>query len=111
MEALATGALRIDATTHVARNVYSHLNSFTSVLVTRHRRLGLRFSACPSAITEVTHADYPVGAPASFAYLDEHGTFRVVRATSAEKGPYTTLASGPLARGASLGISLLELSV
>jgi hypothetical protein len=110
VEALATGALNIDATTFVERDVYSHLNSFTTLLLSGHQRLGLRFSACPGATIEITHADYPVGAPASFAYLDENGTFRVVRAASAEKGPYTTLASGSLGRGASLGITFVELS-
>lgn len=72
-------------------------------------RLGLRFSPSPELVVEVVHSDYPFGAPARLAYLDEEGIFRVVQAKDAEKGPFTTLGEGPLARGEALGIVLVEL--
>ncbi|HEY3256642.1 MAG TPA: hypothetical protein VGJ91_21945, partial [Polyangiaceae bacterium] len=77
--------------------------------ITGHRRLGLRFSPCPQLVVEVVHAEYPFGAPARFAYLDAHGMFRVVQATDAEKGPFSTLVEGPLSRGQPLAVELVEL--
>jgi len=99
----------IEARTWVEGPVYSHLNSYASLSVTGHRRLGLRFSPCPARVIEVIHAEYPFGAPARLAFLDARGSFRVVQASNAEKGPFTTLAEGPLARGEALSISLVEL--
>lgn len=98
----------IDARTALQVPVFSHLNSFTRVSITGHRRLGLRFSPCPEVVVEVIHFDYPFGAPARFAYLDAGGTFRVVQASDAEKGPFTTLGEGPLARGEPLSVVLVE---
>lgn len=100
----------IEAHTRLEEPVYSHLNSFAGVSITGHRRLGLRFSACPAQVVEVTHSEYPFGAPARLAYRDAHGTFRVVQASSAEKGPFTTLAKGPLARGEPLRVQLIDLA-
>jgi hypothetical protein len=104
-----TRALHVDTSAVLAEPVYSHLNSFTTVTVSGHRRLGLRFSPCPSEVIAFTHADYPTGAPARFAYVDAARRFRVVEATDAEKGPFTTLAEGNLSRDAILEIELLEL--
>jgi hypothetical protein len=117
IEYTAARRLRVDASTlriHASRDlheiVYSHLNSFTTIRVRGHHHLGLAFSPCPAAIIDVTHSDYPVGAPARFAYLDAHGMFRVAQASSAEKGPFTILASGTLSRGEPLGVRLIELA-
>lgn len=104
------GVAMIEAHTRLEEPVYSHLNSFAGVSITGHRRLGLRFSACPAEVVEVTHSEYPFGAPARLAYRDAYGTFRVVQASSAEKGPFTTLAQGPLARGEPLRVQLVELA-
>jgi hypothetical protein len=52
--------------------------------------------------------DYPSGRPARFAYLDAAGTFHVAQADDAEKGPFTDLASGPLARGNPLTLTLFD---
>jgi hypothetical protein len=101
--------LRIAASSVLSASVYSHLNSFSTVTLRGHRRLGLAFSPCADSIVEVLHSDYPEGAPARFAYLDQQGVFHVVQATSAEKGPYHTLASGQLRRGEVLGVRLIEL--
>jgi hypothetical protein len=106
---MPVGTAAIEALTWVEAPVYSHLNSFARLSVTGHRRLGLRFSPCPDLAVEVVHSEYPFGAPARLAYLDARGIFRVVQASDAEKGPFTTLAEGPLARGEPLGIVLLEI--
>jgi len=52
--------------------------------------------------------DYPFGRPLRFAFLDASGRFRVVEATSGEKGPFRELASGPLRRGEPLTIELCD---
>jgi hypothetical protein len=105
-----TTSVELEAWTRLAEPIYSHLNSFTTVTVSGHRRLALRFSPCPMALITVTHADYPAGAPARFAYVDAARRFHVVQAADAEKGPFTSLADGMLDVGAPLGIDLVELS-
>jgi hypothetical protein len=105
----SVGTAAIEARTLVDAPVYSHLNAFAELSVTGHRRLGLRFSPRPELVVEVVHSDYPFGAPTRFAYLDARGTFRIVQASDAEKGPFTTLGEGPLARGEPLGIVLVEI--
>jgi len=109
VQATSAGTAAIEARTLLEAPVYSHLNAFARLSVTGHRRLGLRFSPCPEVVVEVVHSDYPFGAPARLAYLDARGTFRVVQASDAEKGPFTTLGEGALERGAPLGIVLVEL--
>lgn len=101
--------VELEAWTPVERSTYSHLNSFTTLTVSGHRRLALRFSVCPSELIAVTHADYPAGAPARFAYVDAARRFHVVQAADAEKGPFTSLAEGKLAAGEPLAIDLIEL--
>ncbi|HYQ01638.1 MAG TPA: hypothetical protein VER96_23355 [Polyangiaceae bacterium] len=104
------GSARIEAQTLLEKTVFSHLNAYSAVSIRGHERLGLRFSPCPASVVEVTHSDYPFGAPARLAYLDASGTFRVVQASDAEKGPFTTLAEGPLARGEPLQVELVEMA-
>ncbi len=101
------GETLINVTNQIPR-IYSHLNTYTELSVAGHRKMFLRFSPCADAVIEVTPQDYPFGRPARFAFLDSHGRFRVVQATNAEKGPFSDLASGPLARGAPLWIELLD---
>jgi hypothetical protein len=98
----------LEAVTRLERPVYSHLNSFCDVEVRGHRQLSLEFSPCPGVPVEVRPFDYPVGRPARFAFLDRDGFFRVVEATSGEKGPFHTLASGRLGREEPLSITLLD---
>jgi hypothetical protein len=110
LQAERNGALlSLDAWTVLDRPVYSHLNSFTTVRIDGHRRLGLRFSPCSDVTVEVTHADYPAGAPARFAYVDASRWFHVVQATDAEKGPFSPIAKGLLRPGEPLAIDLVEL--
>ena len=107
--ALASGPVRIESWSEVSAPVYSHLNSFTTISVEGHTRLGLRFSPCPTALIEVRRSEYPSGAPARFAYVDEREVFRVVQATDAEKGPFAMLGEGHLGRAEPLAVSLVEM--
>lgn len=96
----------VEAVSRLERPVYSHLNSFCDVEIRGHRQLSLEFSACPGVPIEVRRFDYPIGRPARFAFLDKDETFRVVEASSGEKGPFHTLASGRLGRDEPLIITL-----
>src|SRR5262249_15178296 len=51
---------------------------------------------------------YPFGRPARFAFVEADRTFRVVEASSGEKGPFRTLARGPLEPGQALAITLYD---
>jgi hypothetical protein len=77
-------------------------------MVRGHERLGVAFSPCPEVVVEVKPADYPTGRPMRLAYLGADGSFRVVEATTGEKGPFRTLATGPLRRGEPLGVTLYD---
>jgi hypothetical protein len=84
------------------------LNSFCDFEVRGHRRLSLDFSPCPGNPIEVRPFDYPFGRPSRFAFLDADQLFRVVEATSGEKGPFRTLAAGRLGSEQELAITLLD---
>lgn len=92
------------ATTPIAADAYSHLNTYFYIRFNTEDAPALTFSPCGGIPFEVHPADYPFGRPARFAYLDADGTFRVCKATSGEKGPFRTLGSGRLERGAPLTI-------
>jgi hypothetical protein len=96
----------IDAMTQLERPIDSHLNSYCDLEVRGHRRLSLGFSPCPEARIDVVHYDYPFGRPARFAFVDGERRFRVVEASSGEKGPFRTLAEGRLERDERLAITL-----
>ena len=98
----------IDALTRIDRPVFSHLNSFCDLEVRGHRRLSIEFSPCEGKRIEILHFDYPFGCPLRFAYVDEARRFRVVEASSGEKGPFRVLAEGRLARSSPLGIGLWD---
>jgi hypothetical protein len=101
--------IEIDAQTRLPGNVFSHLNSFSEIAIIGHRKLELGFSPCPDTRIDVKYSDYPFGAPARFAYFDASSNrLRVVEATNAEKGPFHELASGPIARGEPLTITLFN---
>ncbi len=107
-------AIEIDARSQFEKPVYSHLNFYTQLMV-RHqdvsrptsRRLFLSFSPCPAPI-EVKEMDYPVGRPMRLAYLDGTNTFRVVEATTGEKGPFRELASGRMEQDDPLVITIQD---
>jgi hypothetical protein len=101
-----TGAIVVEAASRLDRTIYSHLNAFCDIEVRGHRRLALEFSPCPGALVEVRHFGYPSGRPARFAFVTAERTFRVVEATSGEKGPFRTLAQGRLDPDQALTITL-----
>jgi hypothetical protein len=101
-------SISIDAVTRLDRSVFSHLNSFCDIEVRGHRRLALQFLPCGGKRIEVLRFDYPFGRPARFAYVDEARRFRVVEASSGEKGPFRILAEGRLDRSNSLEITLCD---
>jgi len=88
--------------------IYSHLNTFCELQLAGHRKLSVSFSPCPDAEVDVVPSDYPVGRPARCAYLGADGVFRVVKASSGEKGPFHELASGPLARDQALSFTFYD---
>lgn len=102
------GTTRLEATAALPTSIWSHLNGFCDVNVLGHRRLSLAFSPCPDVQIEVRPMDYPFGRPLRFAFLDASGRFRIVEATSGEKGPFRELAAGPLKRGEELRIELFD---
>ena len=102
----AAGSIMVEANTTLMHTIYSHLNSYCDFEVRGHRRLSLEFSPCPGELIEVRRFDYPFGRPARFAFVEEDRTFRVVEASSGEKGPFHTLARGRVASEESLTITL-----
>ncbi len=102
------GSIVAEANTLLTRTVYSHLNAYCDFEVRGHRRLELEFSPCASLPIEVRKFDYPTGRPARFAFVEEDRTFRVVEATSGEKGPFRTLARGHLGPEETLTIGLRD---
>jgi hypothetical protein len=101
-----TGPIRLEALALLPRPIFSHLNAFCDLHITGHKRLALSFSPFPEMQFDVDPADYPVGRPLRLAYRDSLDNFRVVEASSGEKGPFRLLASGPLSRSNPLGITL-----
>lgn len=99
---------KIDVLSQLAAPVYSHLNSYATVTIRGHKQLTLGFSPCSNVHVPAEPADYPIGRPSRFAYLDARGQFHVVEASSGEKGPFRNLASGPLARTDPLKISFFD---
>jgi hypothetical protein len=109
MEAgLRDGALEIDASTELSSPIYSHLNTFTELTISGHRKLSVGFSPCTSEHVEFKPFSIRGSAPSRAAYLDRDGTFRVVQARSAEKGPFTTLAQGKMNRADPLMMTLYD---
>jgi hypothetical protein len=100
--------LQLAAWSQLPHPVYSHLNSFSELQVLGPGPFTLRFSPCPDAEVQVLPADYPTGRPGRLACLTEDGTLRVLEAASGEKGPFTELAAGPLARGDPLSVTVAQ---
>ncbi len=92
----------------LSRPIASHLNTFCDLQIRGHRSLSLAFSPCPDAAIEVSFSEYPRGRPLRFACLGADGVFRVLEASSGEKGPFRELAKGPLGRGEPLTITVLD---
>ena len=101
-------AVQVEALTLLPSPVFSHLNAFCELHTRGIGKLELRFSPCPDARIEAVPSDYPFGRPARLAYLGADGVFRVVEASSGEKGPFRELAAGPMERSDPLAITLYD---
>jgi hypothetical protein len=102
------GALEIDSWTHLPAPVYSHLNTSTEVTITGHKKLAVSFSPCGDARVEFKPFSIQGDSPGRAAYLDADGSFKVVQARTGEKGPFSTLAAGKLARSEPLVMTLFD---
>lgn len=101
-------SLDIESIAELHEPIYSHLNTFTALTLTSIRSPKIGFSCIPEARFDITHGGYPFGKPHRFAYLGGDGMFRVVEASSAEKGPFRTLAQGALSRTESVGLLIYD---
>ncbi len=98
--AISHGATTVDAVTEVPREVRSHLNTFTNLVLHDVARPRLRFEAL-QATFDLLPYDYPRGRPAQFAYVTGR-TLVVARGHDAEKGPFEELGRGPIGEALSL---------
>ncbi len=96
--------LDIEAVSKLDAVVYSHLNAFTLIHVPFETTVS--FSPTGQERFPVEPSDYPSGRPMQLAYLGADIAFHVVRASDAEKGPYTELAKGHLGRDEPLAIEI-----
>jgi len=98
----------LEAFSSYPRDVYSHLNTCCAIRIRGHHDLRIVFGPCPDEWIDVQQFDYPFGRPARFAYLGADGMFVIVEASSGEKGPFRTIAEGPLSRDEALTITVLD---
>ena len=108
LETAADGSeIYLDARTYLAEPVYSHLNEWCALTVySEGQKVEIQFSPLPTSI-EAMPFEYPTGAPMRFGYLGADWVFRVVEASSAEKGPFRELAAGSQRRDEPLVLTLL----
>jgi hypothetical protein len=97
------GAVQLDARSRLREELYAHVDTFAELTVQGHTRLSLSFSPVKARIDVP-----PVTAPARFAYLDESGTFHVAQASTLQRGPFTDVATGTLARKDPLVITIYD---
>src|SRR5207244_10643514 len=106
------GFIKLEAISKLDGPVFSHLNTYGQIEFAGHQDLVVSMPPCPDKAIAVTHSDYPVGAPARFAYFNEPGgKFRIAEASSGEKGPFKTLAEGKMTRSDPLTITLIDQGV
>ncbi len=91
VRSLSGPRLSLESRRTLSAPVYSHLNHAWAAHVHGPRgRWWIRFGE--SEPQEVLPHDYPIGRPARFATLREPDRLELVEASSAEKGPFKTLA-------------------
>ncbi len=90
----------------LAEPVHAHIATWCELVLTDHVGAAVSFSPCPDVVLPFLPYDYPVGRPAHLAVLDPDGTFRVLVATSGEKGPFHELGRGTLGRDDALVVTL-----
>jgi hypothetical protein len=104
----ADAGLEVEAFSRLPAPIFTHQNSFASLVIRGHRRLTLSFSPAPQERVEPLPFDYPAGRPLRLGYLDGAGRFHVAEASNGEKGPFSELAAGRLGSDAPLGITLYD---
>ncbi len=107
VSAVDAGVL-LEAATELPVPVHSHLNRFTALWLDGVAQPGVRFAAMGPEVFSLEPFDYPRGRPARFAAWHTTGELRVAQARDAEKGPFTTLARGPLPSGGPLTLELFD---
>lgn len=100
--------VEIETMTGLDRPVHSHINSYCILSLRGLKNPRLKFSPCADTPVDVLPADYPIGRPARFGYMDSTGTIRIVEASIGEKGPFKTLASGAFKSGDPLTLTILD---
>ncbi|NUP13429.1 MAG: hypothetical protein HOW73_45910 [Polyangiaceae bacterium] len=100
----SAGAASIEAVSVLPAPVYSHLNSFA--VLRFDFEASIAFSPTEPARFDIEQADYPYGRPIQLAVRDGAGTFRVLRASDGDKGPFEERARGTLGDGEPLAIEL-----
>src|SRR5205823_1793665 len=68
-------SVQIECSTTLPAAFYSHLNTYSEILVAGHSHLFIAFSPCPERRIEVVRSDYPGGRPARLAYRDRLDRF------------------------------------
>lgn len=96
--------LDIESVSKLSHPIYSHLNAYTTIHIPFEATVS--FSPTGQERFALEPMDYPSGRPAQLAYVGADIVFHVVRASDAEKGPYTELAKGHLGRDEPLTIEL-----
>jgi len=99
-------SLSLKSTAMLVAPIYSQLNTYCQANLVTAKRVELRFSPCRDYLIEVKPWDYPVGRPARMAHFTGE-EFRIVEASSGEKGPFEILASGQLSRGEPVSIDFI----
>ena len=99
---------KIDGYAELSETIYTHLNSYTLLLLSGHKTLSVAFSPTGDTRFEVTPSDYPAGRPSRLACLMPGDRFVVLEASSAEKGPFKELAAGTLRRGEPVTITFFD---
>jgi len=90
------GSTTIVAASELETERFAHLSPYSQVGVGPVEEPVLRLEPCGDVPIAVRPRDYPFGMPVRVAVVDAERRFRVVEASSAEKGPYTTLCEGHL---------------
>lgn len=102
------GGFALEATTELPHAVHSHLNRFLEVQLRGFDAPALTLSPTGDQAFPLLPFDYPHGRPAQFAAVLDDDTLLVARGTDAEKGPFVTLARGPLAGAERLALGVFD---
>lgn len=103
-----TGGVELASWAVLEAPEYAHQCAFASFVVGGIDAPRIELSPAVGQPIGVLPYDYPAGRPARFATLLAPGVLHVLEATSGEKGPFTTLAEGPLPAEGALEMTLYD---